>query len=173
MVFVHWSVVMQSAFTLHSESNRDQGNVDSVFDRRGDRGSLRLIDRGIPSPTSVLYFYKSDDDRLDARRCCSMCLHGVVELTDFSGARQDPAVGAGIKWWNHWGCCGAAECETRSSFANMCYLAKVQEAVYECKLRELMVSLIVKNVHSVLHENSAPVNPSIDFLVLRWWFDTL
>lgn len=55
----------------------------------------------------------------------------------------------------------------------MCYLCCLEEPVYERKLSELILSLVVKIAHLVMHDDGAYANPAIELVVLHWPLDNV
>lgn len=123
---------------------------------------------------SVVAYRNFNGDRLDVLRLGRMRLHGeLLERPDHSGIREGTALGAWINRCKHRDHCSLAECKTSPPKRYMWYVRRVEEAVYERKLSEIILSLIVINGHPEKHEYGAHASPSILLVVLWWTLDHL
>lgn len=126
-------------------SSSGHGDVEGLFDCRDVSRGLRLVDSGIPPPTSVVAYCRSDGDWLDVRKLCSLPLPGkLLELCVCHGFRRDTAVCAETRCWNINVAVILLNTNGSRFEVDKLYASAVEEDVYERKLKDLIAPLLVR-----------------------------
>lgn len=121
-----------------------------------------VVIRCIPLPILEVEYFDVDGDRSDARRSCSMQLHGcLLDRSYCLRIRRETAIGAWITRWKNWRGCEAAEGAKSSFKTDMPYVLFFKEAIHERGLSEPITSLVVRIVRLVMQDAGARAYPSI------------